>query len=151
MTRSTFTTGAVLCAVLLAGGAAVAKSADRGMPLLFDAMDANGDGQITRDEMASQRMARFEDADADGDGALSFEELEAEARTRATDHVERMMERLDSNEDGKLTPAELAEAPGADRRFRRMDRDGDGAITKAEFDAARDRMAKHRDKMQPTE
>jgi hypothetical protein len=32
-----------------------------------------------------------------------------------------------------------------------MDRDGDGIVTRKEFDAARDRMAKHRDKARATE
>lgn len=151
MTRSVFTTSAVLCVTLMVGGAGLAKSPDRGQPLRFDAMDANGDGEISRDEMAGLRAARFEQTDANGDGALSLEELEAEARARAATHAERMMARLDANEDGKLSPEELAEAPGPDWRFQRMDRDGDGVVSKREFDAMQDRWAKRRDKVRATE
>ena len=70
-------------------------------------MDANGDGEITRDEVsqiATQRteeaLDRFDALDADGNGVVTQGE-----RRRAA--------------------------------FNRMDGDGDGQITKSEFRAAR--------------
>ena len=51
--------------------------------------------------------------------------------------LERMMERLDSNGDGRLSSSEFAER-GA-RMFERLDDDGDGAISRAEIDAMQEK------------
>ena len=42
---------------------------------IFKALDTNGDGKLTKDEVPSQIKARFEDADANHDGEVSKEEL----------------------------------------------------------------------------
>ncbi len=57
---------------------------------IFDLLDANGDGNVTVDEMtapAARWMTRY---DKDGDGALSAEELAATSPRRNSDgHVRR--------------------------------------------------------------
>jgi Ca2+-binding EF-hand superfamily protein len=45
----------------------------------FDVLDADGDGLISRDEFAQRSLARFAKADADGDGAITQQEA-ADAR-----------------------------------------------------------------------
>jgi len=89
---------------------------DKAMPRLagqFDSMDANKDGQISREEFntwkrthkgARQAKAadRFRHADADGDGAISRAEAEKHAPRLA-----RKFDRIDRDQDGKLTQDEL--------------------------------------------
>lgn len=142
-------------AALVAGALGSAAMADRmrdhhgwkmgGEAVDFTAADADGDGNLTLEEMKAYRAARIADLDADKDGRISAEELiardmkVAEAGIRA--RVAKMMERMDADGDGALTAAEVMSMPMPDERmFGRLDRDGDGAVSKAEFDAARDRM-----------
>lgn len=44
---------------------------------MFQMMDADGDGQISRAEFISHAMERFSKMDANGDGAVSKEEAQA--------------------------------------------------------------------------
>lgn len=128
----------------------------RGGPAMFDfdALDADRDGRITRDEIEGARAARIAALDADGDGFVSRDELVAfrteQARQRIERGVDRMFERMDADGDGRLSAAELMVRPDRmqgrmlDRMFDRVDTDGDGAISRAEYDAAKARMAERR-------
>ncbi len=111
---------------------------------LFDEIDADGDGEITPEEMAAYGQARFAAADTDGDGLLSHEEavafITARMQVRIGRVADRLIARRDSNGDGRLSPDELA--PPAERRkalFARLDTDGNGAISVEEAKAARER------------
>ena len=95
------------------------EEASAAMPRLaenFDKMDANGDGQISRDEMHGIRMKggkelrreavdRFKAADTNGDRALDL----AEAQTSMPWLAQRFTE-VDADGDGKITPRELKAA-----------------------------------------
>ncbi|WP_198431573.1 EF-hand domain-containing protein [Pseudorhodobacter sp. MZDSW-24AT] len=148
-------------AVALTAGAAFADRGDRmgglrggpmGAGLDFAAIDANGDGKITPEEITAWRAAQAAALDADGDGLISAEEIAAmhirAATQRANDHAARMIAQLDTDGDGKLSAAELATRPMAaglsDRMFDRLDTDQDGAISQAELDAAKERMSDRR-------
>ena len=83
---------------------------------LFDALDANGDGKLSRDEFSHEKMH------------------ETHQRLRKDE----MFARLDGNGDGVLTNEELL-----DRRLERLkkvDADGDGNVTREEMKAV---MHKH--------
>ena len=84
----------------------------------FSEVDANGDGSVTREEMAAFRenrsTARFTSADTDGDGLLSATELSAMAEARTENRTARMIERLDSDADGMLSMDEME--AGMDKR-----------------------------------
>jgi hypothetical protein len=74
--------------------------------------------------------------DTDGDGVISPQEREAAREARA----KRMVDRFDTNHDGKLTTDELA-AGGSGMRGRFMDaksadKNNDGEISPAELEAA---------------
>ncbi|MCC1492182.1 EF-hand domain-containing protein [Cognatishimia sp. F0-27] len=117
---------------------------------MFERFDANSDGSVTLDEMNAARDARFAEADADGDGALTVEEIvafmeaqrEERASRRAARGAERMIERLDSDDNGTLSVEEAGALPM--RMFERLDADDDGAVTKAELEAAGDHMRERR-------
>jgi Ca2+-binding EF-hand superfamily protein len=100
--------------------AEVEKSMPR-LALKFDRIDANKDGQLSRDEMKAARKMhkhahrhgnkadrqarsaeRFRHADADGDGAISRAEAEKNAPRLA-----QKFDQVDGNKDGKLTQEEL--------------------------------------------
>lgn len=114
----------------------------------FAAVDADKDGKITPAEMEAHRAAEITAADTDGDGLLDPTELAAlhlkQMSARGDEMAQRMLTRLDSDEDGKLSLAEMqARSPGQ-RMFDRLDADNDGALSEAEIAAAKDHMAQHR-------
>jgi Ca2+-binding EF-hand superfamily protein len=142
-------------------------------PDLFDRLDMNEDGSITREEaeqarqqhqaeMAELAAERFKEADKDQNGFLSPDEFPG------PDHA---FTRLDTNSDGQLSPEEMAAGrpgvpgrrmergqrgpgfgggfgPGAgmDREeiFRRLDQDGDGYLSADELANARTKMRERR-------
>jgi len=156
---------------LAAGRLPRAKAAARGRgfweldPEAIKQHDADGDGQLSRDERRAMWQARASERraemlrkyDADKDGTLGDEERKAafdEMRDRWR------LRRFDRNDDGKLDEAESAAAQEADtrseqrrREFAQMrddmtkkhDANGDGKLTGEERQAAwadmRDRWA----------
>jgi Ca2+-binding EF-hand superfamily protein len=101
----------------------------------FTALDANGDGSISRDEFMAPR--------ADGGERAGRREHRADRREhrmerrghRMTRFGARGFERMDADKDGRVS---LAEATAARlERFDRVDADKDGTITPEERRAAR--------------
>lgn len=75
-------------------------------------------------------------ADSDGDGAVSQQEFLAAQAERA----QRRFSEMDTDGDGMLTRAELADRwarRGPMRDFGRVDTDGDGAVSLSELQAVR--------------
>ncbi|QFT93795.1 transaldolase/EF-hand domain-containing protein [Roseovarius sp. THAF9] len=130
------------------GGAVQGQAASdegKGPRHSFEDLDANGDGQLTREEMQAHMKARFDAADTDGDGVMSLEEMQARGQERAAKRAGKMIERLDTDGDGGVS-FEEAQARRGGKMFDRADADGDGAISKAEFDTAREKMREMRAK-----
>ncbi len=143
MKRTTALTGALIIALAATGLPAVAQDrgdGPRGPIFPFEDIDANGDGQITQEEIAAHAAARFAAADTDGDGALSAEELIAQREQQRTERLQRraeqMIERRDANKDGRLTADEMGPRDG-EGMFARLDANDDGVITKEEIEEAR--------------
>jgi Ca2+-binding EF-hand superfamily protein len=100
----------------------------------FKAMDANGDGKLTRAEhaAASKQPRLLLLGDANRDGALTKDEVAAAFAARAgTAFRERGFARIDADKDGKIGAAEWSAA--GDRLFGWLDRNGDGAIEGTEI------------------
>jgi Ca2+-binding EF-hand superfamily protein len=138
---------ALLSGLVLAAGAAQAED-HRERPD-FAALDLNGDGGLSLEEMQAQGEARFAATDANGDGGISAEELIAMAGERASDRAAKMIERHDANEDGVLQMDEMPRRGGGDgdraeRMFERVDADGDGVLSQEEFDTAKEKRGDRR-------
>lgn len=146
---------ALMIPAALAAPAMAQQAGGQPPRMIFEELDADGNGAVTLDEMQAAGQARFAEADTDGDGALSRDELIARSQARIESRVDRMLERLDSDGDGLLSMAELDAAregrdgrgprhgrrgPNPERIFERLDADGDGQVTEAEFDAGVARM-----------
>ena len=112
---------------------------------LVEALDADGDGEISAQEIANAAAA-LKKLDKDSDGKLTQEELRPQfggpggqsgfgsrGRPSGGDFVERLMS-ADKNSDGKVTKDELPER--AQRMLERVDTNGDGAIDRQEAEAA---------------
>ena len=116
---------------------------------LFEAYDANGDGALTQAEVDQARQSQLGEFDENGDGSLSLEEYQAlwmdAMRERMVDRFqahdddgdgmvtaeefgerfERMVGRLDDNDDGELTMDELRHRHRDRDSERHHDRDGE--------------------------
>lgn len=102
------------------------------------ALDADGNGRVTREEFQVPKERRgpglFARADADGDGLVTREEIDlavsaasSERAERMRDHALQKFDEMDADESGAVTPEEAT-----DHAFARIDADGDGAVTEDE-------------------
>jgi Ca2+-binding EF-hand superfamily protein len=128
-----------LAATVLCGDAGQAQEPGRFADRMFDRIDADHDGVLTRSEVQAARSRMFDRLDADRDGALTTAEAEA-ARNRARARAARRSERfagtqgerlaaLDRNRDGQVSRDEFVAGTGW---FDRMNTTGRG-VTKAQF------------------
>ncbi|MCU0826978.1 MAG: calcium-binding protein [Tabrizicola sp.] len=130
---------------LIALGLAVPALAQdgRGVDMLFGRIDADGNGEVSMEELGAARATQFQRLDADADGTVTLAEM-TEARERlarlvraAGDPAERFA-RQDQDGNGALTEAEFTALPPA---ILLIDVDGNGAISRDEFDRARDAIS----------
>ena len=114
-------------------GVPTAVAQGRGGDLLA-AMDANGDGAVTRAEAQAARESMFTRIDADRDGYISQAE-----RTAMREQAARRAPRgnADANGDGRISHSEFMGQPF--RGFDMADANNDGVVTSAEIAALRGR------------
>lgn len=122
------------------------------------AMDANKDGKLAKDELPERLQSMFARGDKNEDGSMDKEEVMAFARERSGgqsgqggpggpgfgggDFVGQMMERADSDKDGKLSGDEIP--PFMKERLQQIDTNKDGALDKAELEAGAAKMREGR-------
>ncbi len=111
-------------------------------------LDANGDGAIDFPELQARRSdlttEQFNAMDKDGNGQLSREEMRAAGKERMDARAAERFKKLDANGDGGVSQQELnaARQKAADEQFKKADADGDGKLSQAEMTAARENAAK---------
>lgn len=112
---------------------------------LLEAMDANLDGTVTSAEVVEFRANLFELLDADGDGFVTRTEREAARSARGGDAASAVgarrgrggdLQRLDQDGDGRLSRAEFVER-STEALFERLDANADGVITPDEVPTRR--------------
>lgn len=123
-------------------------------------LDRNGDGAVSLEEFQAARASaaaeRFAELDADGDGLLTDEELATRRDGRRFGPGPGRRHgapgaRLDADQDGSVSLAELqAVHPNVTaEQFAEFDGDGDGALSRAELEAARgELMARMRERLE---
>ncbi|MCG7519096.1 EF-hand domain-containing protein [Ruegeria sp. Ofav3-42] len=142
MKSAKFIPAVVVSAMAITGTSVLAAGSKDREPVTFQELDANGDGQVTQEEMQAHRNQRFTNADTDGDGQLSLEEMQAAGQKKVNDRVAKMFERHDANKDGFLSEDELPKPRRAGKMFDRIDANNDGAISEQEFADAKEKMGK---------
>lgn len=135
--------------------AAWIENSNRPMVRAFQRLDRDGDGAVTAEEFntASERM--FNRLDRDGNGELTIPARgdtakagKGEAKTAKRGHrrggrgAERLMERFDSDKDGKITRAEFDEVRLS--LFGNADADSNQSVSLEEFATVWQEMNKDR-------
>ncbi len=145
------TTRILLAALAITAGFGVAEAQDRRAgpgPMDFATLDADGNGEITLEDLDAARDNRFADMDTNGDGQVSEAEFIAHAKARAGERASEMFARLDADGDGSLSRDVLEAREGGGRMAARMieraDTDGSGGVSAEEFEAIKERMAERR-------
>ncbi|QOW23978.1 EF-hand domain-containing protein [Lysobacter sp. H23M47] len=112
------------------------------------ALDADGDGRISKLEAEGSRLAeRFAEIDTNKDGYLVRSELQtdgdrrrAEFQRKAAERFDQRFKEADSNGDGRLSRAEYEAAwPGKAKMFAFLDEDRDGYLTREDLAPRRGR------------
>ena len=93
--------------------------------------------------MVARASTRFSKSDANGDGEISMEEMADRIQRRRDERrAARMLKRMDFNGDGKVTKDEIEGR--AKKRFALMDRNDDGFVEKSEMRSGRKAHRGHR-------
>lgn len=108
---------------------------------MMERFDTDSDGKITAEEMAATRTKAMANYDADKDGGLSIDEFQSLWLEHMRSRMVRHFQQMDSDGDAKITQAEMTKL--MDRMMSRMDRNEDGAISK---DDRRGWRGHHRDR-----
>ncbi len=110
---------------------------------MFEEIDKNADGKISKEESELAATSHFEKTDNDDSGSISLEELSAAMEARRANHLEKMFAHLDKDADGSVTSDEFTHRGNW---FADADADDDGYLTKDEIrDHHKERKDRHRD------
>ena len=120
------------------GGAPHARFATH----VFEKMDENKDGKITREEAQAASKRLFDKLDQNADDTLTKAESESGARAIRNEELGARFDELDGDHDGRLTSAEAQVPPQV---FQSLDTNKDKSLSKEEFLARPDFRAEHRD------
>lgn len=110
----------------------------------FERLDQDGDGKISQSEAPAQAWERLSKMDSNSDGSVTKEEIMAGMKAAGGpgagapggggNMAAMMMERMDTDGDGKISQAEAGERW---ERLSKMDKNSDGSISKDELPAGR--------------
>ena len=83
-------------------------------------LDADGDGNVTPQEMREQMQAKLTEYDSDGDGNLSIAEFEALHSAMIREKMVDRFQHLDADGDGAITSGEIAAPAKKMERMQKM-------------------------------
>ncbi|MEQ8665372.1 MAG: hypothetical protein RIC16_06585 [Rhodospirillales bacterium] len=110
---------------------------------MFDKLDANGDGAVSRGEIDSYRSSLLKRHDADNNQTISLDEFEGLLLEQMRPMVVDRFQMLDDDGDGQITTAEVDAK--LDRVMLWMDRNGDDSIELNELRGKRHGHGYHHD------
>lgn len=116
----------IIVLVIFVLGALAAPAQDLGfvMGAVFDRLDSNGDGILSKGEVTSAREQMFDRIDTDRDGIITLAEIEA-AKAKAQERQLRRLARIAAlRAEASRTPSE---------RFAALDQNHDGKVSRQEF------------------
>ena len=121
-----------------AGGKKTENLREEGKRRLFDHLDKNKDGSITRDELPKGMPHPARRGDEDGDGKISYREFCRNPRMRGVseERLKGMFARMDRDQDGFLTQRDFDRRGGArpgSGGFGKLDLDRDGSLSFEEW------------------
>jgi Ca2+-binding EF-hand superfamily protein len=93
-------------------------------------LDTNKDGKVTLSELVESKQSWLREVDSNKDGAATRAEIEASVSARRSEHVNKMLERQDTNKDGRIS---RDESKMPERWFARADANSDGSLTREEL------------------
>lgn len=130
-TRSKLLAAALIGTLSLGLGLSLAHARGFDGAGMFERLDRNGDGEITRAEIEAARAQRIEAYDIDNDGELDRREYTEMVLDQARDRANTRFDRLDDDNDGFIGVREMTAR--FDRMIERLDKNGDGALSRAEL------------------
>jgi len=107
---------------------------ERMIDRMFSRFDPQHTGVVTLDAFLKPAQDRFDKIDTKHQGFIDKDELTAYIGSSHPELVDRMMKRLDTNNDGKISKDEF-EKP-LRKRFALLDLNDDGKVTKEEAELA---------------
>ena len=136
-----------LLALLSIGNTAIAKNFNSMKilnPPIFESLDINNDGKISKKEIEKQRDFMVQSMDLNGDKMVSTQELIKRHAKRADFFAKRMIKKFDSNGDVSLSYSELKKRQQWKlvRMLYRWVENNDRFISKEEAQTARKNMLK---------
>ncbi len=130
----------IVAGLALAGSVALAGPHGPGhrgknFEALFEKLDTNKDGKLSRAEFGAHRARLFERADANKDQIITLEEMKQAGKAMRDEHRAERFAKLDKNGDGNVSKTEAGHMP--ERRFNHFDSNRDGTISASEFSSAK--------------
>ena len=153
MARKELLLGAVAAGLLFSGAAApafAAKGEGKHGPrhaAMIERLDSDKDGKVSLDEFKTNASAAFKTFDADGNGQVTKDEIEVR-REAFKDARKAVRDASDAEKDkarDALHAAGPFKLPGAGRMFDRADTDKNGSLSQAEVLASAEKVFERRD------
>lgn len=122
----------------------ISKLPDDKRAKIFERLDKNNDGSLTRDELGQagkghRPMPRLEELDKDKSGGVSFEEFSAAefVQKLPDERRQEMFKRMDRDGDGQVTAKDRPKPDERDMpRWAELDKDKSGGVSFEEFSAS---------------